>query len=85
MSQRKKKQEQRQLVAELIRFLQTGKRQSIVIEDYFKEWNGNGPIFTSNVNKSKKYWTEKQAEEDITILYKATSPIARTLSIKLVP
>lgn len=39
MSQRKKKREQRQLVAELIRFLRTGKRESIVIEDYFELTN----------------------------------------------
>lgn len=48
MSQRKKKREQRQLIAELIRFLRTGKRESIVIEEYFELTN------------ARKHWTTEQ-------------------------
>lgn len=48
MSQRKKKRDQRQLVADLIRFLRTGKRESIVIEDYFE------------LTDARKHWTKEQ-------------------------
>lgn len=48
MSQRKKKKEQRKLIAELIQFLRTGKRQSIVIEEYF------------DLTDDKYHWTTEQ-------------------------
>lgn len=51
---------------------------------YFKEWVGDGPIFVKNKKAGKTYWNEKQAEEDLRVLGIITSPIAKTLSIKLV-
>jgi hypothetical protein len=45
MSKRKQKRLERQLVAELIRFLRTGKRKSITIQEYFE------------LTDAKKQWT----------------------------
>lgn len=52
---------------------------------YFKEWDGNAPVFTNSPRLARKYWNEKLAKEDMKLLRIATSPTAQTLSIKIVP
>lgn len=48
MSKRKQKRDQRQLVAELIRFLRTGKRESITVQEYIE------------LTEPRKHWTEEE-------------------------
>lgn len=47
MSKRREKRTQRQLVAELIQFMRTGKRKSISVEDYFQ------------LTDKRKHWTSE--------------------------
>ena len=48
MSKRKQKRDQRQLVAELVRFLRTGKRESITVQEYLE------------LTEPRKHWTEEE-------------------------
>lgn len=48
MSKRREKQTQRQLVAELMQFLRTGKRKSISVEEYFQ------------LTDKRKHWTPER-------------------------
>ncbi|MGL9757266.1 hypothetical protein [Enterococcus sp. DIV2324] len=48
MSKRKQKRDQRQLVAELVRFLRTGKRESITVQEYFE------------ITELRRHWTEEE-------------------------
>lgn len=51
-------------------------------EVYFKEWVGREPQFTEK-KFAKKYWSNKQAKQDIEKLEKAVSKTSITLNIRL--
>ena len=52
---------------------------------YFQKWNKRQPLFTSDPNNAKKYWHDWLAKEDVSLLQKAKSQTAITVSIKVVP
>ncbi|WP_321386439.1 hypothetical protein [uncultured Enterococcus sp.] len=68
----------------IIQFHLLDKRSNTFTKVYFEGWNDRAPFFTNDPKKAKQYWQKKQAEEDMELLKWAQSPIAITLSIKLV-
>lgn len=68
----------------IIQFRLLDRRTNTFVKAYFEKWNDQAPVFTNNPKKAKQYWQEKQAEEDMRVLNQVKSPIAMTLSIKLV-
>jgi len=88
MSGRKKKREQRQLVAELIRFLQTGKRESIVIETYFeltnarKKWtNEKKSLLYSGLERTNALSVSKSQHEKLVTVRDLDYPSGKSITV----